>query len=63
GLASRALNLRKLGKYMERNVRIQTKTSPILTKYIKIGLISIFEEGLMSHSLFYFLYLRSEVGE
>lgn len=57
GLALMALNLRKLGKYMERNVRIQTKTSPILTKYIKIGLISIFEEGLMSHSLSFLLSL------
>lgn len=51
GLALMALNLRKLGKHMERNVRIKTKTSPILTKYIKIGLISIFEKGLLSHSL------------
>lgn len=53
GLALMALNLRKLGKYMERNVRIKTKTSPILTKHIKIGLISIFEKGLLSHSRFY----------
>ena len=51
GLALMALNLRKLGKYMARNVRIHTKTSPILTKHIKIGLV--FEKGLLSHSLFY----------
>ncbi|MGC6770436.1 transposase, partial [Enterococcus sp. LJL51] len=39
GLALMALNLRKLGKYMERKRREEEKTSPILTFIIKIELV------------------------
>ncbi|MDT2631862.1 IS5/IS1182 family transposase, partial [Enterococcus hirae] len=39
GLALMALNLRKLGKYMERKVRKTEKISSILTINIKIELI------------------------
>ncbi|EGP4963561.1 TPA: IS1182 family transposase [Enterococcus faecium] len=39
GLALMALNLRKLGKYMERKRRKEEKTSPILKLTIKIGLV------------------------
>jgi transposase len=39
GLALMALNLRKIGKYMERKRRKKEKTSPILTFTIKIGLV------------------------
>ncbi|MFB8576668.1 IS5/IS1182 family transposase, partial [Enterococcus hirae] len=39
GLALMALNLRKLGKYMERKVRKTEKISSILTINIKIQLI------------------------
>ena len=39
GLALMALNLRKLGKYMERKVYIIEKISSILTLAIKVELI------------------------
>ena len=39
GLALMALNLRKLGRYMERKVLITGKTSLILILFIKIGLV------------------------
>ena len=39
GLALMALNLRKLGKYMERKRRKEEKTSPILKLTIKVGLV------------------------
>lgn len=39
GLALMALNLRKLGKYMEQKARKEEKTRPILTIIIKIGLV------------------------
>lgn len=44
GLALMALNLKKLGRYMERNALIIEKTSPLLTLYIKIGLLFIFRQ-------------------
>ena len=52
GLALMALNLRKLGKYMERKVRKTEKISSILTINIKIELI-FFEKELLSHSRFF----------
>ncbi|MEI5993652.1 hypothetical protein A5880_001199 [Enterococcus sp. 4G2_DIV0659] len=48
GLALMALNLRKLGKYMERKVRIIAKTSPILMCFIKIGLVFVLREDYCS---------------
>ncbi len=52
GLALMVLNLRKLGKYMERKVRKTEKISSILTINIKIELIFFLKE-LLSHSHFF----------
>lgn len=41
GLAFMALNLRKLGRYMEGKVQLKEKMSPLLIKTIKSGLIFI----------------------
>ena len=45
-----ALNLRKLGKYMEKKQRKNEKTSPILKVIIKIGLVFFGERTIVPRS-------------
>lgn len=52
GLALMALNLRKLGKYMERKRRKEEKTSLILKLTIKIDLFSFRERTIVPLSFF-----------
>ena len=47
-LALMALNLRKLGKYMERKRRKEEKTSPILKLTIKTGLVFFWRKDYCS---------------
>ncbi|ENZ5528135.1 IS5/IS1182 family transposase, partial [Enterococcus hirae] len=53
GLALMALNLRKLGKYMERKVRKTEKISSILTINIKIELIFFLRKNYCPTLIFF----------
>ncbi|WP_430602206.1 hypothetical protein IGJ02_002515 [Enterococcus sp. DIV0724b] len=52
GLALMALNLRKLGNYMEKKARKKKKTSLILTLIIKIRLVFFFRRTIVPDSFF-----------
>lgn len=52
GLALMALNLRKLGNYMEKKARKKKKTSLILTLIIKIRLVFFFRRTIVPDSIF-----------
>lgn len=55
GLALMALNLRKLGKYMERKRRKEEKKSPILKLTIKIGLVFFWRKDYCPTLVFSFI--------
>ncbi|MGC6770489.1 transposase, partial [Enterococcus sp. LJL51] len=62
GLALMALNLRKLGKYMERKRREEEKTSPILTFIIKIELVFFLRVDYVPVSVFYFINQHVQIS-
>ncbi|WP_229065687.1 phage tail protein [Enterococcus hirae] len=63
GLALMALNLRKLGKYMERKVRKTEKISSILTINIKIELIFFLRKNYCPTLSFYEDWQQNETWE